>query len=70
MYTQRKWQIAARNRRLKAFLYAFAFHLVLLAGIVYSAEKSLQELIPDFAKEWFYESKDDLKGKKDNSPKA
>ncbi len=70
MYTNKKWQIAARNRRLKAALFAFTFHLALLAGIVYAADKKVSEILPEFAKEWLFETDKDGLKEKGEQPKA
>lgn len=56
MYTTKKWRKSAQNRRFKAFLFTAAFHLVLFAGIVYTIDSDIQDLIPDFLKELILEA--------------
>ncbi|MCR9287387.1 MAG: hypothetical protein NXI23_08400 [Bacteroidetes bacterium] len=70
MNTTKKWEKSAQNRRFKAIVYTMAFHLILFAGIVYSMNSDIKELIPDFAKEWFWDGEKDLQKEKNSKPSA
>jgi hypothetical protein len=70
MYSEKKWEKSAQNRRFKAMLYTVAFHLVLFAGIAYSMDSDLRDLVPDFAKEWFFDSGEELEKEKNPKPTA
>ena len=70
MNTTKKWEKSAQNRRFKAIVYTMACHLILFAGIVYSMNSDIKELIPDFAKEWFWDGEKDLQKEKNSKPSA
>ena len=67
MYATKKRAQAARSRRFKAILFTLTFHLVLLAGIVYSIDSDFTDLLPDFVKELLFDSNDGMRSPR---PKA
>ncbi|RMG79783.1 MAG: hypothetical protein D6714_15775 [Bacteroidetes bacterium] len=55
-YAEKKWEQLEKSRRAKALVWAVAFHVLLLAGVVYFSEGNPQEKLPGFVKEWFHKN--------------
>ena len=70
MYIQKKRELSSRNRRFKAMLFTLAFHLVLVAGIVYSIDSDFKDLLPDVVKELIFDSEKEIQEVKNPSPKV